>query len=134
MIREFRDFIMRGNVLDLAIAVVIGAAFTAIVTSLVDNVITPIIGAIVGNPDFSELVLGPVRIGSFLNSVISFLLIALVVFLVFVKPMNMAMKRLKTGEAPSTKTCPECFGEIPAAARRCQYCTIVLEGVALPAD
>ncbi len=134
MIREFRDFVMRGNVLDLAIAVVIGAAFTAIVTSLVDNVITPIIGAIGGNPDFSEITLGPILIGNFINSVISFLLIALVVFLVFVKPMNLAMKRLKTDEAPSTKTCPECFGEIPAAARRCQYCTVVLEGAALPAD
>jgi len=136
VIKEFRDFIMRGNVLDLAIAVVIGAAFTAIVTSLVDNVITPIIGAIVGNPDFSAIVLGPIRIGSFINSVISFVLIALVLFFVFVKPMNMAMKRLKTDEAPSTRTCPECLAEIPTGARRCQYCTVVLEeaGAALPAD
>ncbi len=134
MIKEFRDFVLRGNVLDLAVAVVIGAAFTAIVSALVEFVIMPIIGLIGGSPDFSEIVWGPIRIGSFLNAVISFLLIALVVFLVFVKPMNMAMKRLKTGEAPSTKTCPECFGEIPAAAGRCQYCTVVLEGAALPAD
>ena len=134
MIKEFREFLLRGNVLDLAIAVVIGAAFTAIVTSLVDNIITPIIGYVGGAPDLSGITLGPLLIGNFLNSLISFLLIALVLFFVFVKPMNMAMRRTKQDEAPSTVKCPECFGEIPAGARRCQYCTVVLEGAALPAD
>ena len=133
MIKEFRDFVMRGNVLDLAIAVVLGVAFTAIVTSLVDNVIMPIVGAVGGSPDFSAITLGPVLIGNFLNSVVSFLLIALVVFFVVVKPMNLAMKRRKTDDAPSTVTCPECFGEIPAGARRCQYCTVVLGEAGLPA-
>lgn len=135
MIKEFRDFVLRGNVLDLAVAVVIGAAFTAIVTSLVDNIINPIIGALVGTPDFSDVVAGPLRIGAFLNSVISFLLIALVVFFVFVKPVNAMMKRVKRDDgAPSTKQCPECLADIPAAARRCQYCTVVLDGGALPAN
>lgn len=134
MFKEFRDFLLRGNVIDLAVAVVIGAAFNAIVTSLVDNVITPIIGVIGGEPDFSAITLGPVKIGAFLNSVISFLILAAVVFFVFVKPTNFAMK-VQQGdeEASSTRSCPECLAQIPAAARRCQYCTVVVGESAVPA-
>lgn len=95
MIKGFRDFLLRGNVVDLAIAVVIGAAFGAVVTSFVEDVITPIIGAIGGQPDFSAIVLGPMKIGNFLNAVISFLIIALVIYFVVVVPMNRIMERAR---------------------------------------
>ena len=99
MIKGFRDFIMRGNVIDLAVAVIIGAAFTAIVTSFVTNVLTPLIASLVGKPDFSALVLyihgGKINYGIFLNSVISFLLQAAVVYFVIVVPMNYVMRQLK---------------------------------------
>jgi large conductance mechanosensitive channel len=126
MIKEFRDFLMRGNVIDLAVAVVIGAAFTAVVTSFVDYVVNPLIASIGGQPDFSAYTLGPILIGNFVNAVITFVITALVVFFVLVKPMNATMKRVKRPDAPSTKQCPECLGDIPAAARRCQYCTVEL--------
>jgi large conductance mechanosensitive channel len=93
MLKGFRDFLLRGNVADLAVAVIIGAAFGAVVASLVADVITPIIGAVGGQPDFSALMLGPIKIGSFLNAVISFLVIALVVYFIVVVPMNRIMER-----------------------------------------
>lgn len=127
MIREFRDFLLRGNVIDLAVAVVIGAAFTAVVTSFVDSIINPLIASIGGQPDFSAYTIGPILIGNFINALITFLITALVVFFVLVKPMNETMKRIRKPDAPSTKQCPECLAEIPAAARRCQYCTVLLE-------
>ena len=129
MIKGFRDFLMRGNVIDLAVAVIIGAAFTAIVTSFVTNIITPLIAAIVGKPDFSALVFkvngGVITYGTFLNSVISFLLIALVVYFIIVVPMNYAMARFKKPvvEEVSTKVCPQCLSDIPLAATRCKFCT-----------
>ncbi len=129
MIKGFRDFILRGNVIDLAVAVIIGAAFTAIVTSFVTNIITPLIAAIVGKPDFSALVLhvngGIITYGTFLNSVISFLLIATVVYFLIVAPMNYAINRFKKPEAiePTTKSCPQCLSDIPIAASRCKFCT-----------
>jgi large conductance mechanosensitive channel len=95
MIKGFRDFLLRGNVVDLAVAVIIGAAFGAVVASLVADVITPIIGAIGGQPDFSAITLGPIRIGSFLNAVLSFLVIALVVYFLVVVPMNQIMERAR---------------------------------------
>ncbi len=129
MIKGFRDFLMRGNVIDLAVAVIIGAAFTAIVTSFVTNIVTPLIAAIVGKPDFSALVLkvngGVITYGTFLNAVISFLLIATVVYFMIVVPMNYAMSRLKKPVVAevTTKTCPQCLSEIPLAATRCKFCT-----------
>ncbi len=128
MLKGFRDFILRGNVVDLAVAVVIGGAFGAIVNALVVDLITPLIAAIVKKPDFSGLILdingGKVLYGSFLNAVISFLLIAATVYFLVVLPLNKLMARFhKPVEAPAaTKTCPECLSEIPIAARRCSHC------------
>ena len=130
MLNGFRQFIFRGNVVDLAVAVVIGAAFGAVVTSLVQNVLTPLIAALVGAPDFSALAvtINGVRIayGAFLNAVIAFLLIAAAIYVFVVAPMNALTARLRRGEAPpdpTTKKCPECVSEIPIAARRCAFCT-----------
>ena len=98
MFRGFRDFVLRGNVIDLAVGVIIGAAFGAVVTSLVENIITPLIGAIFGQPDFSAIVLGPLKIGLFLNALVSFLLIAIAVYFFIIVPMNTAMARFKKPE------------------------------------
>jgi len=133
MIKGFRDFLMRGNVIDLAVAVIVGAAFTAIVTSFVTNIVTPLIAAIVGKPDFSALVLkvhgGVITYGVFLNAVISFLLIATVVYFLIVVPVNYAMARFKKPEVAeaTTKSCPQCLSEIPLAATRCRFCTQAVE-------
>ncbi len=127
MIKGFRDFIMRGNVIDLAVAVIIGAAFTAIVTSFVTNIVTPLIAAIVGKPDFSALALhvngGIIAYGLFLNSVISFLLLAAVVYFLIVAPMNYAIARFRKPDEVTTKTCAQCLSDIPLAATRCKFCT-----------
>jgi large conductance mechanosensitive channel len=125
MFKGFKDFVLRGNVLDLAIAVVIGAAFGAVVTSLVADVITPLIGAVVGNPDFSSITLGPILIGNFINALLSFLIVATALYFMIVAPMNRIMARLKpvVPAAPTTRPCPECLSEIPLAARRCAFCT-----------
>ncbi len=127
MIKGFRDFILRGNVIDLAVAVIIGAAFTAIVTSFVTNIITPLLAALVGKPDFSALTLtlhgGVIQYGIFLNSVISFLLLASVVYFLIIVPMNYLMSLRKAPEAlVTTRTCPQCLSEIPLAATRCKFC------------
>jgi large conductance mechanosensitive channel len=129
MIREFRDFILRGNVLDLAVGIVIGAAFTAIINSLVTDILTPIIG-ILFNADFGDLVLtigrSNITYGNFLNALISFLLVAAALFFFVVKPMNaLAARRAaaEPAEEPSTKACPQCASMIPIAARRCPMCT-----------
>lgn len=132
LVSEFRSFVLRGNVIDLAVAVVIGAAFGAVVTSLVENIITPLLAAIGGQPDFGELsfsinnsVFG---YGAFLNAVISFLIIALVIFFLVVKPMNVLMARFKpTAEEPApVQECPQCLSQIPVGARRCAFCTAEL--------
>jgi len=130
MFKGFRDFILRGNVVDLAVAVILGAAFNAIVTALVGDILNPLIAATVGKPDFSAVVLnigsGHIKVGSFLNAVIGFLIVATVVYFLVVLPLNTLQNRLKkpAEDAPSTlKTCPECLSEIPLAARRCAHCT-----------
>ena len=127
MFKGFRDFILRGNVIDLAVAVIIGAAFTAIVTALVTDIITPLIAAVIGKPDFSYLVLtingGKIQYGLFLNAVISFALLAGVVYFFLVVPVNYLLSRVKAPVAPSSKVCPECLSEIPISARRCMFCT-----------
>ena len=132
MLRGFRDFILRGNVVDLAVAVVVGAAFTAIVTSFVTNILNPLISAIGGKPNFGYIILhlgkGEIRIGDFINSAITFLIIASVVYFGVVMPLNWFMLRVKSRQVPppappSTKKCPECLSEIPIEARRCAHCT-----------
>jgi len=128
MLREFRDFVVRGNVIDLAVGIVIGAAFGTVVSSFVGDVLTPLLG-LMGIPDFSAAAFrvgeAEVRYGIFLNALISFLLIVAAVFFLIVKPMNAFEKRRQGLEpaAPTTKTCPECASEIPIAARRCPNCT-----------
>ena len=127
MLKGFREFIMRGNVVDLAVAVVIGAAFGAVVKAFVDNIITPIIAAIFGQPDFSGLLFtvnGSVfRYGLFINALISFLLVAAAVYYVVVVPMNKMAEVRSRGEDPATKVCPECLSEIPHKARKCAFCS-----------
>jgi large conductance mechanosensitive channel len=130
MLKGFRDFVLRGNVMDLAVAVIIGAAFGAIITALVTDIINPLIAAIVHKPDFSALVLdvngGKIKYGDFLNALISFLLIAGSVYFFFVLPVNALMNKFRRPVPevpPSTKTCPECLTDIPAAAKRCSHCT-----------
>ncbi len=128
MIKGFRDFILRGNVMDLAVAVIIGAAFTAIVTALTTNIINPLLGAIIGKPNFDYLIGhfngAEIRYGTFLTAVINFLLIAAVVYFLLVVPTQYLLKRFNPpkAEPPSTRACPECLGEIPLAARRCKFC------------
>lgn len=129
MLKEFRDFVLRGNVVDLAVAVVIGAAFGALVTAFVADFVTPLIAAVGGQPDFSRLTFtindSVFRYGDFINALISFLIIAAVVFFFVIKPLNTVMARLKP-EPPldqPTRPCPECLSDIPEAARRCAFCT-----------
>ena len=128
--KGFREFVLRGNVLDLAVAVVMGAAFGAVVTALVKDLLTPLIAAIVGAPDFSGISItvngSKLLIGDFMNAIIAFLMLATVVYFFVVLPVNHLMARLKRGEVPpdpTTKKCPECLSEIPIKARRCGFCT-----------
>lgn len=128
MLKEFRAFLLRGNVVDLAVAVVIGAAFGAVVASFVANLLTPLI-AIPGTTDFSDLRLtiggGIFHYGRFINDLLAFILITAAVFFLVVRPVNTLMSRLKTEpdvESP-TKQCSECLSNIPSGARRCAFCT-----------
>ena len=146
MFKGFRDFILRGNVVDLAVAVIIGAAFGAITSSLTVDVITPLISALLGTPDFSSLVLhvpvlhavtppnplpanyippGEIHVGKFLNTIINFLLIASVVYFLVVVPVAKLLARMGQGPAAATplKSCTQCLSEIPMAATRCKFCT-----------
>ena len=133
LVDGFKAFILRGNVIDLAVAVVIGAAFTQIVNSMVENIITPIIGAIGGQPDFSSLTFtinnSVFRYGAFINALISFLIIALIVYVLIVKPMNMLVARATPeGGEGSLALCPECLRELSPDANRCPNCTTWLRG------
>jgi large conductance mechanosensitive channel len=126
MFKGFRDFILRGNVLDLAVGVIIGAAFGSVVTSLVKDVFTPFIGNLAGKPDFSAIAYDHIMIGNFLNAIIGFLLIAFSVYFFIVMPANALMNRFKKPipeTPPATKPCPQCLSDIPAAATRCAHCT-----------
>jgi large conductance mechanosensitive channel len=133
MIEGFKKFLLRGNVVDLAVAVVIGAAFGAVVTSFVTDLLTPLIAAIAGKPDFSALVVSVngsvIKYGLFLNALLSFLMIAAAVYFFIVAPLNAWNERRQRGQAPAdptTKSCPECVSTIAIAARRCPQCTAVL--------
>jgi large conductance mechanosensitive channel len=148
MIKGFRDFILRGNVVDLAVAVIIGAAFGAITTSLTADIITPLISALFGTPDFQNLVLhipvfhhvvaaagcdaagvhncpGDIRIGKMLNAAINFLLVATAIYFAIVLPMQYLLKKFNppAAEPPAIKACPQCLGECPILATRCMHCT-----------
>ena len=127
--KDFKEFLLRGNLVDMAVGIVIGVAFGAVVTALVADIITPIIAAIFGKPDFAGLSFtihkSHFLYGAFINAVISFVAIAAAVFYFVVKPVNMLMERRKT-EPPvdaTTRACPECLSDIPLAARRCAFCT-----------
>jgi large conductance mechanosensitive channel len=134
MLQGFKQFVLRGNVLDLAVAVIMGAAFGAVVTALVKDLLTPLIAAAVGTPDFSALAFtvngSKFLIGDFVNAVVSFLLVSTAVYFFVVVPVNHLTARLRRGEAPpdpTTKKCPECLSEVPIAARRCAFCTSAFE-------
>ena len=128
MLKGFRDFILRGNVVDLAVAVMIGAAFNAIVTSFTKDVLGQFIAALTGKQEFSTLDLylrsTPIHLGSFINAVISFLITASVIYFLIVLPMQYVLRRF-SGPAPdpTTKPCPQCLSDIPVAATRCRFCT-----------
>jgi large conductance mechanosensitive channel len=133
VLKGFREFLFRGNVVDLAVAVVIGGAFGGVVTALVKSLLTPLIAAIVGKPDFSALTFtvnnSKFLYGEFINAVIAFLLVGAAIYFFVIVPMNAVMSRMKKPEAPAeptTKQCPECLSEIPIAARRCAHCTAVI--------
>jgi large conductance mechanosensitive channel len=127
VLKEFREFMLRGNVVELAVAVVIATAFAVLVKAAVDYLLTPLIAAIFGEPDFSQLSFtingSTFQYGAFINALISFVLIAAAVFFAVVKPYNALQERRKKIEDPETKTCTECASEIPVAARRCGFCT-----------
>ena len=130
MLRGFREFVFRGNVIELAVAVIIGTAFGAIVKSLVSDIINPLIAAVAGKPDFSYLTAtvhgGVIKYGLFLNEVISFVLVAAAVYFLVVVPANHIMSRLTSAPAPvapTSKACPQCLSDIPLAATRCAHCT-----------
>lgn len=128
MLKEFKQFLLRGNVVDLAVGVVVGAAFGTIVTALVADILTPLIAAIAKVPNFSGLVFSVngsrFMLGHFINALISFLLVAGAVFFFVVKPMNMLVARSRKDPPadPTTKKCAECLSEIPLSAKRCAYC------------
>lgn len=133
MLKGFKEFMLRGNVLDLAVAVVMGAAFGAVVTAMVKDLLNPVIAAIVGKPDFSAIAVtvngSKLLIGSFLNDLISFLMIGAAVYFFVVLPVNHLTARMRRGEAapdPTTKKCPECLSDVPIAAKRCAFCTSTL--------
>ena len=137
MMKGFRQFLMRGNVIDLAVAVVMGAAFGAVVTALVKDLITPLIAAVVGKPDFSRFTFtvngSQFLYGDFLNALLSFLLIGGAIYFFVVAPVNAWTARQHRGEAPpdpTTRQCPECLSEIPVAARRCAHCASSLTAAA----
>lgn len=129
LVDEFKQFVLRGNVVDLAVAVVLGVAFAALVTAMVEDLLTPLIAAVIGEPDFSALTFtindSTFLYGDFINKLISFLSVAFVLFFFVVKPMNFLVSRSRREPPPdpTTKKCSECLSEIPIDARRCAYCT-----------
>ena len=130
--KDFKEFLLRGNLVELAVAVVIGVAFAALIDSLVKDLVTPLIAAIGGKQDFSALTFtindSVFRYGAFINALLSFLIIAAVIYFLVIKPVNALMARRKT-EGPvdeSVRECPECLSSVPAGASRCAFCTTEL--------
>ena len=137
MLKGFKEFLLRGSVVDLAVAVVIGGAFGTVVAALVKDLLTPLIAAIVGKPDFSAIAFAvngsQFLIGDFINAIVGFMLVAAAIYFFVVTPMNMVMAKRRSGEAPldpTTKKCGECLSEVPIAARRCAFCAQPLEAAA----
>jgi large conductance mechanosensitive channel len=127
MLKGFRDFVFRGNVVDLAVGIVIGVAFGALINSFVANLIMSPIGALFGKPSFDALVLGPFKYGAFLTVLVQFLIIALAIYFVVVMPMNAVMKKMGLVKEPAPmRDCPSCLQSVPAAATKCMYCTVEL--------
>ncbi len=130
--RDFKQFLLRGNLVELAVAVVIAIAFEAVVTSLADDLLLPVVGIFGGSPDFSANTFtvngSEFRWGSFVTAVVSFAIVAAVVFFLVVKPMNAVLTRMRTEPTPDplTKKCPECMSEVQVGARRCPFCTSAL--------
>jgi large conductance mechanosensitive channel len=128
-VKDFREFLLRGNLVDLAVAVVIGIAFAAVITALVGDLITPLIAAIGGKPDFGQLSFhingSTFKYGDFINAVITFVIVAAVIFYLVVKPVNALLARYKTEPAveQTTKDCPHCLSSIPIGASKCAFCT-----------
>jgi large conductance mechanosensitive channel len=134
MLKEFRAFILRGNLVDLAVAVVLGTAFGAVVAALVKDLVTPLIAAIGGQPDFSNLKFkingSEFLYGDFINALLAFIIVAAVIFFLVIKPINALMDRRKVdtpAEAATTRACPQCLSDIPIAASRCAFCTSEVE-------
>lgn len=129
MVKDFREFIMRGNLVELAVAVVIGTAFAAVIAALVKDLITPLIAAIGGKPDFSDLKFeingSQFLYGDFINALLGFLIVAAVVFFLVIRPMNRLMARMRTepDAEEETRKCPQCVSSIPVSAKRCAFCT-----------
>ena len=137
MLKGFKEFLLRGSVVDLAVAVVIGGAFGTVVAALVKDLLTPLIAAIVGKPDFSAIAFAvngsQFLIGDLINAIVGFMLVAAAIYFFVVTPMNMVMAKRRSGEAPldpTTKKCGECLSEVPIAARRCAFCAQPLEAAA----
>ena len=132
MLKEFKQFLLRGNVVDLAVGVVVGAAFGTVVAALVSDLLTPFIAAIAQVPDFSGLEFkinnGVFKIGHFINALISFVLVSAAIFFFVVKPMNLLIARSRKDPPadPTTKKCKECLSEIPLEAKRCSHCAQVV--------
>ncbi len=132
LLDEFKEFLIRGNLVEIAVGIVIGIAFAALVTAFVEDLVTPLIAAIGGQPDFSALDFtindSTFRYGDFINSLIAFIVIAAVIFFFVIKPVNMLISRQRSEPPldPSVRKCPECLSEIPVEARRCAFCTAVV--------
>ena len=125
--KGFKEFLLRGNVIDMAVGIVVGAAFGTVVSAFVKDLLTPFIAAVVRKPDFSNIAFtlnnSKFMIGDFINQLIAFIIVAAAVYFAVVLPVNKLISRLKPPAAPTTKTCPECLSEIPIGAKRCAHCT-----------
>ena len=125
--KGFKEFLLRGNVIDMAVGIVVGAAFGPVVSAFVKDLMTPFIAAIVRKPDFSKIAFtinsSKFMVGDFINELISFVIIAAAVYFAVVLPVNKLISHVQRPAAPTTKTCPECLSEIPIGAKRCAHCT-----------
>ena len=132
MLKGFKEFIMKGNVVDMAVGVVIGVAFGNVVSAMVKDIVTPLIGAFGGTPDFSGIMFtinnSKFMVGDFVNALISFLTVSAVIYFAVVLPMNKMVEKMKSGKTsdPTEKGCPECLSLIPIQAKRCKFCTSIV--------